>query len=97
MASLRELVSGQGCSGSSGGRGGNPLATLVDTLFLKGQEKLPNQGLTIPSGVPSCSAQVAKIRNRAGIVTRHMFPGAEQPKPVRSTVMLPNVHSWFSL
>eukprot|EP00884_Botryococcus_braunii_P006962 jgi/Botrbrau1/16267/Bobra.0066s0049.3 len=75
MAALRELVSGQGCSSSSGGSSANPLATLVDTLLLKIQGKIPNQGLTIPSGVPSVTHAV-KIRNRAGIVTRHMFPDA---------------------
>lgn len=74
MAALRDLVVGSGCSTSSDIPTRNPLASLVNSLLLKGEAKVSNAGFSPVSTFPS-EVQVSKVRNRTAVVTRHMFPG----------------------
>jgi hypothetical protein len=78
MSALRDLVAGQGCESSGGGPNKNPLASLFDSLLHKnqttGQDGMFRASSGVP-GAPDIQMDRSKIRNRATVVTRHMFPG----------------------
>ncbi len=74
MSALRDIVVGQGCSVDEGPSGTNPLAKLFSGIIdsSRKHERLQETGLT---NLPVTDENKQKIANRAGIVTRHIYPG----------------------
>jgi hypothetical protein len=72
MSAFRDVVMGQGCTTDAAPAGNNPLSKLFSGLV---DSKQKHEALAHVPDLQITNTERDKIASRAGVVTRHVFPG----------------------